>query len=159
MKNTILKFDERTGTVNGTEYTVPDYFSKDINVKEFFDNLPNAQNYYAPEILEQNEKLERLQHEKYQNQAYWDIIQLVNGIDPLVSMPVSDELINQEFERLIQKILQGFYRTENISEERIREELKEAMNEEANKKRYAKIITPSRIQEFIEVLKQNGFVK
>jgi uncharacterized protein YutD len=60
MKNTILNFEERTGIIDGKEYTVPDYFSKNTNVKSFFDNTPNKASMTKRILLQNNEKLERL---------------------------------------------------------------------------------------------------
>lgn len=159
MKNTILNFEERTGIIDGKEYTVPDYFSKNTNVKSFFDNTPNKASMTKRILLQNNEKLERLQYEFYKNTDYWDIIQLINGIDPLVSLPLDDDFIREEQDSLQEKFFQYYYKELSKQEqEQIKEDFQEDLIEQQNKKRYITIINPDSIPRFLSMLKSAGFM-
>ena len=156
MKNTILKYPERTGIINGKEYVVPDYFQKDINVKDFLGTIGTNQ-LFINKILQNNDKLERVAYENYQNQDYWDVILLINGMDPLFSMPIDDEYVLLEQNKTIDKIFENM----NISQQRqdeLREEFIEEFLEKASSKRYIKMIPTQKISEFLDILKKNKFV-
>lgn len=160
MKNTILKFEERKGIIDGKEYVVPDYFSKNIDVKSFFEEMPEHEEYSQGYLVQNNDKLERIQFEHYDNQDYWDIIQLINGIDPLVGMPVDDEYIFDAAEQYQDNLLED--RFQKITDEGILEELREQFIErffeESQKHKNIILVPPNRMPKLISILKQEGFI-
>jgi len=92
MKNTILNFDSKKVVLDGIEFEVPDYFSKDINIMEFIKTL-NPLDFFVKYTVQNNITLEKISFDLYGTTDYWDILALINDIDPLVSTPYDETLV------------------------------------------------------------------
>lgn len=92
MKNKVLNFTKRKQTIEGIEFEVPDYFSKSINVKDFFDNMKDVESFYIIKKIEDDDRIERIQYEYYEDPSYWDLILLINGMEQLFDMPMQENL-------------------------------------------------------------------
>lgn len=163
MKNTILKFDSREGEIDGKKYNVPDYFSKDIDVKKFFDSMPDVGSFYIFRKIDNNDKLERITFDYYENTDYWDIILMINGMDPLVSMPMEDDVILKEADDFINYFFNEYYFRDKVSitgerEKFLEEYYTQKFMELVDKNRYIKLVPPQKMPQLIDRLKKNGFI-
>lgn len=157
MKNTILKFEERTGTINGRTYYVPDYFSKKTNLNELLNSFNSSEFLFSKQIQE-NDRLERIQFDLYGNQDYWDIIAIINNISTILDMPIGEDIVKDEAQRLQEELFNGLYREENVNRPELEDEILESVQNLQDKKRILKLVPPERIQEFISILKENNFI-
>lgn len=160
MKNKVLNFESRTQRINGIEFEVPDYFSKNINIKDFFDNMEDVEDFYIIEQMEVGDKLERIQFEYYDSPHYWDIIMLINGMDQIFSLPMPEHVPLLSQREYYEKKLNNVYFS-NLSEEnkeRIIENIREDINKNTEQFRYLKIVPKQLMPTLIDRLKREGFI-
>lgn len=159
MKNTVLNFESRKVVLDGEEFEVPDYFSKNYNVHEFFENLPNRADYYITNIFDNNDKLERIQVELYKNENYWDIIMLINDMDQIFSMPLEDEYNYEEIDRMVDRYFDEiFYRKYDNNREQLGQQFEDDFLEQANKRKPIRYIHPHRMGDFLSRLKRQDII-
>ncbi len=70
MKNTLLNYDLEEVELNGTDFNVSDYFSKDVGIYSLINDLDDYLDTYQ---INNNDKLERIAYELYGNIDYLDI--------------------------------------------------------------------------------------
>lgn len=160
MKNTILDFDyEEIELTDEWTADVSDYFSKDISIWDLWENV---QDYIQTYKIQNNDKLERISYELYGTTDYWDILALLNQRDPLFQMPYDYTTLYENASNYLNQYIYYIYSHAPLNDtERIQELLDEFINDfdEVNEtNRYIYIIKPSKIGEFIKLLKDNSYL-
>lgn len=155
MKNSILTFDYE----ELDEFIVSDYFSKDISIWDLWDNV---QDYISTYKITDNDKLERISYELYGTTDYWDILALLNQRDPLFDMPYDYDTIYADVSSFINQYIYYIYSHAPLNDATRQQELLEKFINEAEEEkeinRYIYIVKPSRIGDFIKLLKQNEYM-
>lgn len=155
MTNTLLKFDfEEVG-----DYIVSDYFSKNIKLFEFITEQIKKE-YFISYRLEDNDKIERISYELYGTTDYWDLILLINEREALCGNTYDFETCTANVESYINKYNIDVYSNNNITNKRKEELLQEfyekyKLRNENN--RYLYVIIPSKLQNFLKIIKLAGF--
>lgn len=161
MRNTILKFDTKEVILDGESFIVQDYFSKKINVKDFFDSMPDQDSFYKFIKIDTNDKLERLQYHYYENPNYWDIILLINGMDTL-ALPMQDDVYHNKLDRFMEIFFEGYFNknSEEIQslKNRLENEFRDDILNEVEENRYIKIVPESKMPQLISRLNRAGFI-
>jgi len=149
MKNTILKYDK----IDGGSFISEDYTSKDM--KKILE-LPELSNTEWIEYIElyDNQTIEQISFLLYDSADYWDILVIINDMDPLFDMSYEFDILEQLSENKVQKYLadySGFYKVDTY--DRLKELVlaKEVEQNEIN--RQIKIIKPEKLYDFINLVK------
>lgn len=155
MKNSILNFEKEE--VNN--FIVSDYFSKNINLYSIItDTIKNE--YFSIYRIMDNDKIERISYELYGTTDYWDLLLLINDRNALDGMTYDFETCSSAVESYINKYEFEIYSNKDFSTQR-RDELIQEFDEkyklrsEAN--RYLFIVNPSKMQDFLKIIKLAGF--
>ena len=154
MKNTVLIYD----TEELDEFIVSDYFSKKITV---FDLIPDIGDYLAIYKLQDNDKLEKISFDLYKTTDYWDILLMLNDRNPLFEMPYETDAITTQAETLIDKYCNNIYVNhpmEITSLTRFTEKFMADFNSLNESYRYLYVIQPTRMGDFIKLLKDNNYI-
>lgn len=155
MKNTILKFDQE----EVDDFIVSNYFSKNISIYSFLTESIKSEYFTTYKILD-NDKIERISYEIYGTTDYWDLLLLINDREALCGMTYDFETCTSNVESYINKYEFEIYSNNDISDQRKEELLEEfyekyKLRNELN--RYMYIIKPSKMQDFLKILKMAGF--
>lgn len=153
MKNTILDFEEKIeGTYNNTTYIAKDYTSKYFKQIKLL-NILNDLTYIDYYELTDNQTIEQVSYILYDTPDYWDILVLINNIDPLFGMTYEFDVISDATDEQLDKYYKSF--SEEILQE-TKDRLKNIFlkkNLEINENnRRIKVIRPDMITEFIKIL-------
>ena len=153
------------------DYQVRDYTSLDLRFiienKELSEFLNDRDNVFFVNI-DNNSLLEEISYRYYNNENYWDIILLINNLDPLFSLPFDFDLIYNlaEFitENYFSRDKYDPYSGKYTDETKLRlfNILKEKLNKENEINRSIKLIRQERIQDFLKIFNSsarinNGF--
>lgn len=157
MSNSILDFDNET--VGG--YSVEDFTSFDYGiilefVKECTEDLFE---YY---LMENDDKLERISHELYGTEDYWDIILLVNHRNPLFELPYSFDTLADIADEMVTLYDDNVYSTNTITlqhRDYMVQEYEELLQKDNENFRTIRIVKPNKIQEFIRLGYEKGCFK
>lgn len=170
MKNSILNFNKRE--LENLE--VSDFFSKDIDIlsflKEYVNDNPGAlKNMFVNTVLTDNDKLERISFELFDTADYWDIILMLNYMDPLFSMPYSEDVKDKVSSDYAHKY---FYEVTNLNADdhvlsqdeidriaALKEDFKENLDDSWNNFKTSVLPSTVRIHELVRLLKSNGYIK
>lgn len=153
------------------DYQVRDYTSLDLRFiienKELSEFLNDRDNVFFVNI-DNNSLLEEISYRYYNNENYWDIILLINNLDPLFSLPFDFDLIYNLAESITDNYFSrdkydpysGKYTDE--TKNRLFNILKEKLNKENEINRSIKLIRQERIQDFLKIFNSsarinNGF--
>lgn len=155
MKNTLLNFDQE----EVDDYIVSDYFSRKLILSDIItEEIKNA--YFVMHRLEDNDKLERLSYDIYGTTDYWDLLALINYKDPLFGMSYDFENYTSYTDDFIDSY-NDIYSNKPLSESRLaelKEEFYEINRIKNEQNRYIYIVLPSKLQEFLKLIKLAGFV-
>ena len=139
-----------------------DYTDKDIKQILSLDVL-NDPTYITYHTLQDNEKIEGVSYNLYGSTDYWDILVLINEIDPLFDMPYDFDIITNMATSNVDNYSSKVYATKDLKtlnpiryNELIQEEITR-ITAYFEKIRTIKIIKPSKMLDFIDILKRNGF--
>lgn len=160
MKTTILNYDKKKVDIGIPEFSnVSDYHSKKINLWDIEKTeIQNMLRFYQ---ISNDDKIERISLELYGTPDYWDILLLLNGRDPLFDMPYNDGLLRNNAEKNI-----AFYQNsifvpsplrDGIAEVLFNEYLDDSVNEN-EKLRNIIVVKPSRINDFLTFIKNEGYL-
>ena len=155
MKNTILNFEKE----EVDNFIVSDYFSKNINLYSIITDNIKLEFFTLYKIMD-NDKIERISYELYGTTDYWDLLLLINDREAFCGMTYDFETCTSNVESYIDKYEFEIYSNEDISDERKTELLDEfyekyKLRNEMN--RYLHIIKPSKMQDFLKLIKLAGF--
>ena len=154
MKNTVQVYN----TEELDEFIVSDYFSKKITV---FDLIPDIQDYLTIYKIEDNDKLEKISFDLYKTTDYWDILLMLNDRNPLFEMPYDTNTLTTAYETLKDKYCNNIYVNQPMSlvtKTRFSNELLTLFNNMNESYRYLYVIEPTRMGDFIKVLKDNNYI-
>lgn len=163
MKNTILNYDIEELILDDSEqvtYEIPNYFSQKIFIADLADTIDDWDDFLDTYRMTDNDKLERVSYELYGTPDYWDIILMVNERNPLFDMPYDFDTLSDETSSFINNYANFIYIDAPLDQERVdalTEDYVNASLEENEKFRYISVVKPSRISEFILLLKTNGY--
>ena len=160
MTNTLLDYtlDELD------EFIVPDYFSRKVDlynlIQEFVDN--GTLGYYlATYRIADDDKLERISYDIYGTPNYWDILLQLNDKNPLFEMPYSLDTVIDSTEEYWTNYSNFLYFQAPLKDERLQilisEEI-EKMKEQNENYRFLYIIKPTKIQEFLKLLRDKDYL-
>lgn len=155
MKNSILNFEKEE--VNN--FIVSDYFSKNINLYSIItDTIKNE--YFSIYRIMDNDKIERISYELYGTTDYWDLLLLINDRNALDGMTYDFETCSSAVESYINKYEFEIYSNKDFSTQR-RDELIQEFDEKYKLRnevnRYLFIVNPSKMQDFLKIIKLAGF--
>lgn len=161
MKNTILNYELENVQIDlgfTDDVNVRDYFSKDIKIFNLFNE---HQDLFVTYQIENDDKIERISYELYGTTDYWDILLMLNDRSPLFEIPYGYDPIHDYAKIQIDIYRNLIYshsplllaRTDNLFDD-LSEELLD--NNETIRTMY--IIKPSRMNDFIAVLKENSYI-
>lgn len=160
MQNTLLNYTLE----ELDEFVVPDYFSKKIDlynlIQEFSEN--DTLGYYlATYKIADDDKLERISYDIYGTTNYWDILLQLNDKNPLFELPYSLDTIIDGSEEYWNNYANFLYFQAPLNSEilnnLIDEEI-EKMKEQNEKYRFLYIIKPTKIQEFLKLLRDKDYL-
>jgi hypothetical protein len=150
MKNTVLKYDK----IGSLSFISEDYTSKKIsNIR----NLPELSDADWVEYVElyDNQTIEQISYILYDDVNFWDMLVVINNIDPLFDMAYEFDILEQIAETKVQKYLEGYsgvYKNDTYERLKALTLAKETENNEIN--RQIKIIKPEKLYDFISILKE-----
>lgn len=155
LTNTIFKFP----TVQKGSFIVQDYsrnkLKSILDLPEITDN-----NFIMYIDLEENQTIEAVSYILYNNENYWDILIAINNIDPLFGLCYDFDTLNSFANSKTENYRTKFGITLSLeSYNRLLSQWKEEIEDENAIKRKLKVIRPNMINEFIRILRNNGFAK
>lgn len=159
MVNSILVYDYE----ELDEFIVPDYFSKKVDtysiISEFSDN--DIANYFSLYKITDNDKLERISYDIYGTTDFWDILLTLNDRNPLFDMPYDTDAILDISEKFWANYADNLYFQAPLDSQvlidlvDIEIEKNKVLNEVH---RYIYIIKPSKIHDFIKILREKDYI-
>lgn len=147
------------------EFIVSDYFSKKIDlytILEEFTSAGTLADYVQTYRISDDDKLERISYDIYGTTNYWDILLQINDRLPLFEMPYSLDTIIESSEEFwnnysnfiyFQAPLEGSVLSSLIDAEI------EKMKEQTEIYRFIYIIKPTKIQEFLKILRERDYIE
>ena len=148
MKNTVIKYPN----ISCRQFTAQDYTDKKF--KQILDLPELTDSTYVEHIeLLDNQTIEQISYILYGSPDFWDILVLINNMDPLFSMSYDFDIIKDISKAKVQKYLEGYSGMyKNDTEERL-DELVLHNNIEANEKRRTiRVIKKDRLGDFLKIL-------
>ena len=161
MKNKIINYE----FLESDNYEYRDYTSRDYLI--IYDMEELNDDYYIEYVqIQDNDKIERISYQIYGTADYWDLLILINSRDPLFDMVYSYDMVeNSVYSDLDEYDNTNFnskLSTLTINNEIYLDTLKEGfLNKaiEANEDlRTLKIIKPSKLQEFLKIARDKGYI-
>lgn len=156
LKNTVYTFPkEIVGSYNVTDYSRNTCWK----IKDFI--LTQSKDLFEYYDFDENETLEYASFKLYGNENYWDILLAINGEDPLFDMYFSFEAVTDLAKTKISKFESGVYKRplDLITKEHMLSLWNAEFLALNDKKRSIKIIKPHRMQDFMRILRDNGYAK
>lgn len=160
MQNTLLNYTLE----ELDEFIVPDYFSKKIDLYNLIQEFTEAGTlgyYLATYKIADDDKLERISYDIYGTTDYWDILLQLNDKNPLFELPYSLDTIIDGSEEYWNNYANFLYFQAPLNSEilnnLIDEEI-EKMKEQNEKYRFLYIIKPTKIQEFLKLLRDKEYL-
>ena len=156
MQNTLIKFD----TKEVDDYIVSDYFSRKINLYSIITDDVKKE-YFVTYQIQDNDKIERISYEIYKTTDYWDLLILINSLDTISDMPYDFDTYTGSTDDFLNPYYNSIYSNSPLNAQRLQElkdefyETKRISNE---KFRYINVIRPSKMQDFLKLIKQKGFI-
>ena len=147
------------------DYQVRDYTSLDLRFiienKELSEFLNDRDNVFFVNI-DNNSLLEEISYRYYNNENYWDIILLINHLDPLFSLPFDFDLIYNLAESITDNYFSrdkydpysGKYTDE--TKNRLFNILKEKLNKQNEINRSIKLLRQEKIQDFLKIFNSSA---
>jgi hypothetical protein len=151
MKNTIITYNKR----DIDEYSVSDYFSKNISIADILFQYPNLLAIYN---TTNGDKLERISYELYGTTNYWDILLMLNKRDPLFEIPYDFDIIYDLTEAQLAKYVELSSSIELTDErkEAIREQIFQEAQEANESYRTLYVVKKDKIGDALFILKSLG---
>lgn len=149
MKNTILKYDK----IAGGNFLAENYTSKKMKNILAMPELSNSDWIEYIELYD-NQTIEQISFILYDSADFWDILVVINDIDPLFDMSYEFDILEQLSENKVQKYLadySGFYKTDTY--DRLKELVLQRQIDQNEINRQIKIIKPEKLYDFINLVK------
>lgn len=152
LKNKVLNYENRTIG----NYNVEDYFTFNVGkIQGFIKDCSN--DFFEYYQLNDDDKLERIALELYNNANYWDIVLLINDMDPLFSMVYNYDTISSMAEDKANKYLEDIGTSVPSSHaDYLASKYEAIFNKENDSKRIIKIVKPNRMQDFLQLAREKG---
>lgn len=167
MKNSVFIFDcipmrsegvlesDRTGVLG-----IPMYNGVLLSrAKETLQSLDRGK-YFGIIELANNIALEKISWQIYKSPDYWDILLLVNDIDPLFGMPYDYDIVSDSTNEAIERYARKIYKKRLSDKDKLR--LSAAKSEEDSvkneKHRMIYFIYPDKIYEVRQMLYEQGII-
>lgn len=160
MTNTILNYNLE----ELDEFIISDYFSKQIdlyNILQEFTEAGTLSDYVQLYRIQDDDKIERISYDIYGTTDYWDMLVQLNDKQPLFEMPYNlDALINasSEFWKDYSEML--YFQaplSDSVLQVLIDAEI-EKMKELNEVYRFMYIIKPTKLQEFLKILRERDYI-
>lgn len=155
MKNTILKYTKS----EVDDVIASDYFSKKISIYDFTKSHPNLFSSYR---LMDDEKLENVSYQLYGTTDYWDMLLMLNDMNPLFDMPYNSDTIINSARSQLDTYFFYTYSHAPLSDVTRNPELIEEFTTKAEtlneRFRYIIIVNPTSLAAFIKLLKDNKYI-
>lgn len=146
------------------EFIVPDYFSKKIDIYTLLEEFKNSgilSDYVQTYRIADDDKIERISYDIYGTTAYWDILLQLNDRIALFEMPYSLDTVldsSKEYWDNYGNLLYFQAPLESeILQSLIDEEI-EKMKELTELYRFIYIIKPTKLQEFLKILRERDYI-
>ena len=155
MQNFILKYD----TEEIDDYIVSNYFSKKINLWDVM-TTEIKQKYMVLYKIDNNDKIERISYEIYKTTDYWDLLLLLNDREPLCGLPYDFQTYSTYSDYEIENYQNNIFANSKIDTTRYYElqaQFYEQCRINNESHRYIYIIRPELMQDFLKIIKLQGF--
>ncbi len=160
MTNTILNYTYE----ELDEFIVSDYFSKKIdlyNILQEFSDAGILANYMQVYRIADDDKLERISYDIYGTTAYWDLLLQINDKNPLFEMPYSLDTIidsSEEYWNNYSNLLYFQAPLDTAILQTLIDEEIEKMKEKNEIYRVLYIIKPTKLQDFLKILRERDYI-
>lgn len=161
MKNTILKYDKEDITIDlgfSDNFSVSDFFSKNTVISDLLIANISLMEIYQ---MQTDDKLERVSQELYGSPDYWDLLCLLNDRNPLFGVAYNFTNISDFAAAKLELYENVIYSHSPLLQQRSDELLNEILSnadKDNEKLRFIYVVKPSRLNEFISILKANKFI-
>lgn len=152
VKNTLVNFD----TVEVDNYIVNDYFSKDIRISDLF---TFKENFFSIYKVSDDDRIERISFELYGTTDYWDILVMINNMDPLFDMVYKYDIVENNISEKIsmyENLIYSHPPLDSDTLEKIKLNTESVTMKENESKRNIYVVKPTKMSEFILFLKANN---
>lgn len=146
------------------EFIVPDYFSKKIDVYTVLQEFSEAGTlgeYVVSYRMSDDDKLERISYDIYGTPIYWDLLLQINDKVPLFEMPYSLDTIidsSEEYWNNYSNLLYFQAPLNSVVLQALIDEGIEKMKEINEIYRIIYIIKPTKLQEFLKILRDKDYL-
>ncbi len=152
LKNSLINF----GYISKDRKNIPDF--SESNFRKIKQLVDRTDKYWFSLIeLSDNDTLERVAYEVYGSEDYWDILLLINNMDPLFDMAYDTNTTILFGEEKALKYINKFLTSRDIPESHVEYMTKEYTNEFTSKSeeyKTIKIIKPAFIQDFLKKINE-----
>lgn len=154
MKNSILNYS----TEELDDFIVTDYFSKDIFINDIFSTLEEYLELYE---MDDDDKLERISYEFYGDTNYWDLLLLINNLNPLFQMAYNFDILTDEVTTKIDLYSNVIYSHPPLTPERKTagyNYLLDKLTTQNEQNRSIYVVKPNYLNDVLGILKTNGYL-
>lgn len=155
MKNSIINFEK----IEVDDFIVSDYFSKNIYLYSIItENI--KKDFFITYRISDNDKIERISFELYGTTDYWDLLLLINDREALCGITYDFETCTANVESYVSKYEKEIYSNKDITDIRMNELLNEFYEKYKTRNemnRYMFVVKPSKMQDFLKLIKLAGF--
>lgn len=148
MKNTILKYDK----IESQKFIAEDYTSKKFRKILTVPELSNTEFIEHIELMD-NQTIEQISFILYGTADYWDLLVLINDIDPLFDMVYEFDVIETISEKTVSNYLSdysGLYKQDTYA--RLKTLILNRNVQESEERRTIKIIKPEKLFDIITII-------
>lgn len=160
MNNTVLNYNLE----ELDEFIVSDYFSKKIdlyNILQEFADSGILSEYVQMYRISDDDKLERISYDIYGTTDYWDLLLQINDTQPLFGMPYSLDVIIDSANEYWEKYSKDVYFQPPVNSvvisALVNDEI-EVSKERNESIRFIYIIKPTKLQEFLKILRERDYI-
>jgi hypothetical protein len=158
LRNSIIDFDQRVTKItdiNGSgalkNYDLEDY--QTLNLIKVFEYVESCNdNLFTWHQLQNNDKLEKVSLDLYNNPDYWDILLVINRRNPLIELPYDTDTLLEFAARKTENYINDVY-GKDISQETLEvltATYEKKFIEDAEKFRVIRIVKPEKIHDFLQ---------
>lgn len=159
MINTILDYQKE----ELDDFIVSDYTSKKINIYDILEEMRynnNLSEFFSLYRISDDDKLERISYSMYGTTDYWDILLQINDRNPLFQMPYNLDSTIESAEAFWDYYSNNVcFQTlnNNVLNILLNSEI-ERMKEKNEIYRYIYVIKPTKMNEFLKILRDRDYI-
>jgi len=158
MTNFLMKYTKLEREYGTTLFKISDY--TELNLKKIL-QIPEstASEYLDIYSLMDDETIENISYKLYGDEKYWDLLLLLNEKDPLFDMCYSITTLQEESFKRVKAYEMNIFRG-TLPPERflaLQEEIFIELYTKNEYNRKLRVIKPSRLSDYIRILRINGF--